>query len=330
MTTTSFAVGAMASSVAHLMIGTLQMPSSIPAAEMGLEAAPEAYRHKQLSQLALLQTRSHLGTFPSLLSDRNGHDAEGPRGRSEPVGLLGRMWQPHQMALPCQLTVSGSQVGPLFATFCGGIAVGVAITLLLLALLRGDPKANDPPSAQDAEARYHSATEELETMHLFRPRCGCLMMLLLVHSLPSFIIDGYSHLFEAHPSLTSFLTMILGTGGNVGGQSVVLAVRRLAIGEFVSVSNEVFVGFQLSLILTGLSFLRCITQGISWMGSATISSACAVVVVLGAALGAATPKVLCWARIDPAHATPLIQAMMDLLGVFITCMIGRVLLIGVL
>jgi len=184
----------------------------------------------------------------------------------------------------------------------------------------------DQPVSRTLSSELHSATQDLESMHLFWPRASCLVGLLLVQSLSSLIMTGFNRLFVANPVLVFFLTMIVGTGGNVGGQTVVMAVRKLALGEDVGVGYEAFVGFKLCAVLVPVAFIRCWAQQVSVPGSMTVAISVLLVVVIGALLGAGLPKMLFWLSIDPAHATPMIQVVMDILGVCIICFTGLLLL----
>lgn len=245
--------------------------------------------------------------------------------------------------------------GPLWAVFIGGVAVGVAGTLVVIHSTRrtlsvacrlpaqsprlpvtaaaesGDqcevPAVDPAPLPAMPQPRvFQSATEDVESMHLFWPRASCLMGLLLIQSLSGLIIEDFSGLFQAHPALIVFLTMIVGTGGNVGGQSAVLAVRKLALAEDVAVVREVVVGLKICAVLVPLAFLRCLAQGVALKACATVACSVLAVVLLGATLGAAIPEALCMARIDPAHATPMIQVIMDILGVSTVCALGWLIL----
>jgi len=188
--------------------------------------------------------------------------------------------------------------------------------------------AQDPsqPFALTDVHMLHSGTGDLESMHLFWPRAGCLVGLLLVQSLSSLIMAGFRRLFEANPVLVFFLTMIVGTGGNVGGQAVVIAVRKLALGKEVGVFHEALVGLKLCVVLVPVAFVRCWAQQVSMSGSMTVAISVLAVVLVGALLGAGLPKMLFSLKIDPAHAIPIIQVVMDILGVCIICCTGLLLL----
>jgi Mg/Co/Ni transporter MgtE len=139
-------------------------------------------------------------------------------------------------------------------------------------------------------------------------------------------MTGFDQLFEANPVLIFFLTMIVGTGGNVGGQTVVMAVRKLALGEEVGICWETFAGLKLCAVLVPVAFIRCWAQQVSVPGSMTVAISVLAVTVIGALLGAGLPKTLFALSIDPAHATPMIQVVMDILGVCIICVTGMLLL----
>jgi len=260
--------------------------------------------------------------------------------------------------------VTGTTV--MLSIFIGGVGVGVAGTLMALFLMGQGcglenksavcflsvSTRNIPATEETAAILHHgtastdasshgpghghtlsralnelpSATEDLESMHLFWPRAGCLLGLFLVQSLSGLIMTSCDQLFKSNPVLVFFLTMIVGTGGNVGGQTVVMAVRKLALGEDVSIGHEAFVGVKLCAVLVPAAFIRCWAQEVSMPGSITVTICVLAVVVIGSVLGASLPKMLLLLSIDPAHATPMIQVVMDILGVCIICLTGILLL----
>mmetsp|Transcript_45574 Transcript_45574/g.83447 ORF Transcript_45574/g.83447 Transcript_45574/m.83447 type:complete len:323 (-) Transcript_45574:60-1028(-) len=245
--------------------------------------------------------------------------------------------------------------GSCAACFAGGLCLGVVGTTLLIMVLgeacgrvrlRGDagstgtqassgpempseqPEATQLASPSSKADEHHSATENIESMHLFWPRLCCLIVLLLVQSTSSVILEGFQSVFTAHPAILHFLTMLVGTGGNCGGQSVVLAVRKLAVGEDVDhvIVEQAMIGMCLAAVLAPLAFVRSWLQHATLLEAGAIAAATAFLVVFGTALGAALPKLFAWVRIDPAHATPSIQVAMDIVGVSIVCVTTWVLL----
>lgn len=162
----------------------------------------------------------------------------------------------------------------------------------------------------------------LESLHLFWPRLGCLVLMLMIQSISSLILNGFENLITNHPSLVYFLTMLVGLGGNAGGQSVVLSVRRIALGDPVYVSEQLLVGLKMSLVLCPLAFLRAIVQKTSWPMAIVIAASALVITIVATTFGTAMPKILLAIKMDPAHAACIIQVLMDIGGIAVVCLFG--------
>lgn len=161
-----------------------------------------------------------------------------------------------------------------------------------------------------------------ESLHLFWPRCAWLAAMLLVQSLSSLILDSFSGLMQRHMSLAFFLTMLVGLGGNAGGQSVVLTVRRLALGNTVKVSEQFHVGLLLVLVMAPLAFVRALLQQTSWRESLAVGASAAVITVVATVVGTALPKLLWFFQVDPAHGAVGVQVLMDIAGIAVVCCLG--------
>merc|ERR1719174_3361872 len=98
--------------------------------------------------------------------------------------------------------------------------------------LSNDSFRDDRTSRQLSNVSSGSEGEEAGddmTLDKFWHRAGWLVLLLAFQSCSSFILERFSVLITTHPVIIYFLTMLVGAGGNVGGQSVVLVIRRLAV-----------------------------------------------------------------------------------------------------
>jgi len=168
-----------------------------------------------------------------------------------------------------------------------------------------------------------SQPEEIcDNIQDFWPRCTCLAVLLFIQSGSSIILQSFQQLVSEHTSLVFFFTMLVGLGGNAGVQSVVLAVRRFAKHEEVSVSEQFFMGCKLAAVLAPLAFLRCWLQGTTFDVCLTVGVASVVITVLATSLGTSLALLLQRFRMDPAHASPTIQVIMDMAGLLIACTFG--------
>ncbi|CAJ1452374.1 unnamed protein product [Effrenium voratum] len=127
--------------------------------------------------------------------------------------------------------------------------------------------------------------------------------------------------------------MLVGAGGNAGGQSTVLVVRRLALaGKRNSLSfhrivgSEILVGAKLAIVLFAAAFLRCAIFKVFGAECIAICLSMFVIVFTSTALGAALPLFLSHLGLDPAHAGATIQVVMDVSGVALTCVISSAVL----
>merc|ERR1719321_200832 len=116
------------------------------------------------------------------------------------------------------------------------------------------------------------------SLNSFWHRAGWLVMLLMFQSTSSIILERFEILIKTHPVVIYFLTMLVGAGGNAGGQSTVLVVRQLALDAYCLnskdsrkggakrlVFEQVWVGVRLACILFLASLLRCIAFKTEWI-----------------------------------------------------------------
>lgn len=159
-----------------------------------------------------------------------------------------------------------------------------------------------------------------------------LVGLLLFQSCSSFILTSYSGLLQRHPVIVSFLTMLVGAGGNAGNQAAVLVIRGLALGEIhvgsegAYLLTEMRLAAQIALVLTCCGCARVLLFGYPLYDALAIAASLAAIVAVSIVLGALLPLLLHRASIDPAHAGATIQVIMDLFGVGITCLVCSALL----
>lgn len=155
---------------------------------------------------------------------------------------------------------------------------------------------------------------------------------MIFQSCTSFVIASYSGLLQRHPVIVAFLTMLVGAGGNAGNQAAVLVIRGLALGEITPRSQSVYLWgeFQMSLkmalVLVSCGFARVLLFQYPLSDAVAISASLAAIVFASILGGACLPLALHQRGLDPAHAGPTIQVLMDLFGVAITCAVCSVLL----
>lgn len=163
------------------------------------------------------------------------------------------------------------------------------------------------------ETRYHDSSIWV----LYRKRAPWLIMLLFVNLAASSVIAMYEETLASALTLTFFIPLLMGAGGNTGSQSATLIVRALATGDlsgsrwFATMGKELAVGITLGATL-GFA--------IGWLGmlradfalAVAVAAAMVAVVLVSNLLGVLFPFLLTKLGIDPAVASgPMVTSTAD-------------------
>ncbi|CAF1484283.1 unnamed protein product, partial [Adineta ricciae] len=195
-------------------------------------------------------------------------------------------------------------------------------------------RLDDDGEKEKSSKQRNDIEEETEGQNTIWSRVCLLSFLLILQSGSSFILQSFSDLISRHILITMYLTMLVGAGGNAGNQAAVLVIRRLATSRTFSVRplliRETFSAIIIGLLVTSVGFVRVwIEERGAVLPSLTIAIALFCIVTSSILLGTLLPVVLQRiVHVDPAHAGPIIQVVMDILGVCITCAIGQTLLVN--
>ncbi|MGP1415563.1 MAG: magnesium transporter [Treponema sp.] len=154
---------------------------------------------------------------------------------------------------------------------------------------------------------------------LAKQRIGWLLILMVSQTFTSNIIDNYTSLLASMTVLTTFIPLLMDTGGNAGSQSSTLIIRGLATGE-ISPKDWLLVLWKESriAIIVGFilsSFITLKTIFISHKEAKIgicVGITLFVSVILAKLTGALLPIVAKILKLDPAiMAGPLITTIVD-------------------
>lgn len=183
-----------------------------------------------------------------------------------------------------------------------------------------------------------AAIEPMQDEYLATPlrivawkRGGWLMFLAFVALVTAQILKFYEG-GERTGWMVMFLPLVLASGGNAGSQSATLVIRALATtdrerhGYGRMVLREFLVGLILGGCIAGTGFLSALAWfALSPMQSAVVGATVYLVVVMGTVIGAIFPITFERQGMDPAiMSTPLIAAIVDVMGVVIYYSVARV------
>jgi magnesium transporter len=168
---------------------------------------------------------------------------------------------------------------------------------------------------------------------LVRKRVGWLLLLFIAQGYTGTVLQNFRGELAAVVALSFFIPLLIGTGGNVGSQTVTLVVRAMALGEVALrdigwlVFKELRVGLVMGLVMGVLAIAQAWFLGVSADIATAVSIAVVAICVWAATVAAALPLVLRRLGVDPAVVSaPLISTLVDGTGLIIYFEIARIVL----
>lgn len=167
---------------------------------------------------------------------------------------------------------------------------------------------------------------------LLRSRVVWLMLLGLAAVLTVNVLSAFEHVLEEVVSLSLFIPLLIGVGGNTGAQSATTIVRAIATGEarssdiFRILARETSVGFLLGTAL-GLLALPLVSlvfsRDLAWAVSLSLVAIC----TLAALVGSMMPMLARRVGIDPAVVSaPFVTTIVDASGLLTYLLIASAIL----
>ena len=194
------------------------------------------------------------------------------------------------------------------------------------------------------------ATEDMEIMAAITPssksylktgifeiwknRIPWLLLMMLSATFTGKIIEHYEGALAGYIILTSFIPMLMGTGGNAGSQSSVTVIRGISLGEieFSDILKVIWKEFGVSIIcgltLAIINFLRLILiDKLEILVSAVVCITLFVTVLVSKLIGCILPLVAKKIGFDPAvMASPFITTIVDAVSLLTYFQIASMLL----
>ena len=175
-----------------------------------------------------------------------------------------------------------------------------------------------------------------DVISIWKSRIPWLLILMISSTISSAILSGFEALLPA--VLVLFVPMIMGTGGNSGGQSSVTVTRSISLGEvefpdiFRVFWKELRIGVMCAVSLGVVTFLKVwLIDGLI-LGNEAVTLAVSVVVALSLALtiivakiiGATLPILAKRIGLDPAvMASPLITTLVDAISLIVYFFVAK-------
>lgn len=167
-------------------------------------------------------------------------------------------------------------------------------------------------------------------LSIFMARIPWLLILMISSTVSSAILAGFENLLPA--VLVLFVPMIMGTGGNSGGQSSVTVIRSLSLSE-IEISDifrvfwkELRVGILCALSVGAVTFAKVFlidglllnNPAINLTVSLVVALSLSLTIIVAKIIGATLPLLAKKIGLDPAvMASPLITTLVDAVSLVI-------------
>lgn len=154
----------------------------------------------------------------------------------------------------------------------------------------------------------------------WKKRIPWLMLLMISATFTGSIITSYEDALKSVVILTSFIPMLMDTGGNSGGQASVTVIRGLSLNEiefsdiFRVIWKEVRVAFLCGISLAAVSFIKIILvdNTDSYLIPFVVSLTMFITVIIAKMIGCSLPMLAKKIGLDPAvMASPFITTIVD-------------------
>ena len=167
---------------------------------------------------------------------------------------------------------------------------------------------------------------------IFKNRIPWLLLLMISATFTGMIITGFENALAAQVVLTSFIPMLMDTGGNSGGQASVTVIRALSLGELefkdlVSVIwKEIQTAVLCGITLATVCFIKIIlidrlllgNEDVTVMVAFVVCATMAVTILVAKVIGCTLPMIAYRLGFDPAvMSSPFITTIVDALSLLV-------------
>ncbi|MEH2167748.1 MAG: magnesium transporter [Nostoc sp.] len=174
---------------------------------------------------------------------------------------------------------------------------------------------------------------QMNLLEIARKRVVWLLVLLVTNTVTGTIIKSQEDILAKVVTLTAFIPLLTGTGGNVGAQSSTVVIRGMntdeirSLGVLQVIGREAIAGALLGGMLGTIATVWAyFLQGRLEVAIAVGTSLVAIS-ILASISGSALPFLFRYLRLDPAlMSAPFITTAVDVVGVLIYFNLARVIL----
>jgi magnesium transporter len=166
-----------------------------------------------------------------------------------------------------------------------------------------------------------------------RRRVGWLLLLFVAGTITINVLSWFESILSQVVTLSFFIPLLIGTGGNTGAQTVSTMVRGIALNEvhagdlFRVILREVGSGLLLGTVLSVFAFILALLLGNTLQLAIVVACSIIAICTWANTIGAVVPMLARRFNLDPALVSaPLISTLVDATGLAIYLSIAKVVL----
>ena len=170
----------------------------------------------------------------------------------------------------------------------------------------------------------------VSVFQIVRKRIGWLLLLFVASTLSGEVIRFFQHELDVVVALGFFITLITGTGGNAGSQTVATIIRAITLDE-VRLNNlgaawrrEVSVGLLLGVVMGAVGIVRALLWHTGFEVALVVAFTLPIIVIWSTTVATVIPILADRFHIDPSG--PMIATIVDATGLLIYFSLAKLIL----
>ncbi|MCC5658116.1 magnesium transporter [Nostoc sp. XA010] len=174
---------------------------------------------------------------------------------------------------------------------------------------------------------------QMNLLEIARKRVVWLLVLLVTNTITGTIIKSQEDLLAKVVTLTAFIPLLTGTGGNVGAQSSTVVIRGMntdeirSLGALQVIGREAIAGALLGGMLGTIATVWAYFLQGQLEVAIAVGTSLVAISILASISGSALPFLFRYLRLDPAlMSAPFITTAVDVVGVLIYFNLARAIL----
>ncbi|BAT54701.1 Mg2+ transport protein [Nostoc sp. NIES-3756] len=174
---------------------------------------------------------------------------------------------------------------------------------------------------------------QMNLLEVARKRVLWLFVLLITNTVTGTIIKSQEDILTQVVTLTAFIPLLTGTGGNVGAQSSTVVIRGMnteeirSLGPLQVIGREAIAGALLGGMLGTIATIWAYFLQGRFEVAIAVGVSLIAISILASVSGSALPFLFRFLRLDPAlMSAPFITTAVDVLGVLIYFNLARIIL----